>query len=74
MKAVTKEVLVNSPDDLYLLGVWVFKADKTSKVEKTPQTSDNQPISLALVLAIASATSMVLLQKKRKKIQIKSDK
>lgn len=74
LKAVTKEALVNSPDDLYLLGVWIFKADKTSKVKKTPQTSDNQPISLALALAIASATSMVLLQKKRKKIQIKSDK
>ena len=69
LKAVTKEALVNSPDDLYLLGVWVFKADKTSKVEKTPQTSDNQPITLAIVITIASVTSMVLLQRKRKRFK-----
>lgn len=74
LKAVSKEAVVNAPDDLHLLGVWVFKADtddvkKPNETEKTPRTADNQSIALILSLTLASLASLAMLQRKRNNVK-----
>lgn len=74
LKAVSKEAVVNSPDDLHLLGVWVFKADtddvkKPKETEKTPKTADNQSIALTLSLTLASLASLAMLHRKRNNVK-----
>lgn len=74
LKAVSKETVVNAPDDLHLLGVWVFKADKADvekpkHIEKTPRTADNQSIALILSLTLASLASLAMLQRKRNNVK-----
>lgn len=68
LKAVAKEAVVNSPDDLHLLGVWVFKAD-TDDAEKPPRTADNQSIALILSIALVSLASLAMLQRKRNSVK-----
>lgn len=74
LKEVSKEGVVNAPDDLHLLGVWVFKAvpdkvEKPKETEKTPRTADNQSIALALSLTLASLASIAMLQRKRNNVK-----
>ncbi|MFR5263582.1 MAG: SHIRT domain-containing protein [Christensenellales bacterium] len=69
LKAVSKETVLNSPDDLHLLGVWVFKADtddveKPKQNEKTPRTADNQSIALILSTTLVSLASLAMLQRR----------
>ena len=66
LKAVSKEAVVNSPDDLHLLGVWVFKSDK--KAEKNVvQTGDMQSMYLSIALAIACLVGIVAIRFKKSK-------
>lgn len=108
--AVSEKVVVKSPNDLYLLGVWVFKEDKKpepeptptptpdpepvpepdkkpelkptpapkentdniekqKEVAKTPQTADNQSITLALSLTLVSLASIAMLQRKKNNVR-----
>lgn len=69
LKAVSKETVLNSPDDLHLLGVWAFKADtddveKPKQNEKTPRTADNQSIALILSTTLVSLASLAMLQRR----------
>lgn len=66
LKAVSKEAVVNSPDDLHLLGVWVFKADKKAD-KNVVQTGDMQSMYLSIALAIACLAGIVAIRFKKSK-------
>lgn len=67
LKAVAKEAVVNSPDDLHLLGVWVFKETPKAVKEnpKAVQTGDAQSIYLAIALAITCLAGIVAIRFKK---------
>ena len=67
LKAVAKEAVVNSPDDLHLLGVWVFKETPKAVKEnpKAVQTGDAQSIYLSIALAITCLAGIVAIRFKK---------
>ena len=76
LKAVSKETVLNSPDDLHLLGVWVFKEnpkvvkENPKVVKENPkavQTGDTQSMYLSIALAIACLAGIVTIRFKKSK-------
>lgn len=67
LKAVAKEAVVNSPDDLHLLGVWVFKENPKAVNEnpKAVQTGDTQSMYLSIALAITCLAGIVAIRFKK---------
>lgn len=67
LKAVSKETVLNSPDDLHLLGVWVFKENPKAVNEnpKAVQTGDTQSMYLSIALAITCLAGIVAIRFKK---------
>lgn len=67
LKAVSKETVLNSPDDLHLLGVWVFKENPKAVNEnpKAVQTGDTQSMYLSIALAITCLVGIVTIRFKK---------
>lgn len=67
LKAVSKETVLNSPDDLHLLGVWVFKENPKAVNEnpKTVQTGDTQSMYLSIALAITCLAGIAAIRFKK---------